>query len=90
MSESASVVQFPEGTQIIPIHPLAKYVVSVPRAMLPEDDEEFADHMRTMAINLTEWWNDDNPFMIITDEMTLVKIGEVDILLEEEDDEEKT
>jgi hypothetical protein len=91
MSGSASeLTQFPEDTQIIPIHPLAKYVIMVPRDLLPEDDKGFEDRMHEMAINITEWWNSSNPFMILTDEMTLAKIGEVDLLLEEENGEEKT
>ncbi len=87
MSGSATeLVQFPEGTEIIPIHPLAKYAVVVPRSILPDDEEEFAEHMNVMAINITDWWNGPNPFIVMTDEMTLVKIGEVDILDDEDDD----
>jgi hypothetical protein len=90
MSGSASELgQFPEGTQIIPIHPLAKYAIMVPRSILPEDDKEFENVMAEMSVFITEWWEGSNPFMILTDEMTLVKVGVVDLLLDEDDDEEK-
>lgn len=98
MSGSASglepIVQeetkFPQGSRVIPINPASKYILIIPVEALPEDDDELTYRMEKFADVLDMWWQGGNPFFIMTDEIRLVKVGEVDLLLDDEDDEEKT
>ena len=69
-------VKFPEGSRVIPIHPLSKYVV-----ILPKDTSE--ERIEMAADFLDSWWDSGNPFLIMTDEIVLVNVGKADIIEEE-------
>lgn len=93
ISESQIVqeeTRFPEGSRVVPINPAAKYILVVPLDALPKDEGEASERLKELADILDMWWNDGGPFFVMTNEITLVKIGEVDLLLEENNDEEKT
>lgn len=74
--------KFPEGSRIIPINPASKYVVLVPQDTSPGKLDE-------LAVFLTAWWQDDNPFLLMTDEITLVDVTRADVIEEEDNGEEK-
>lgn len=92
-SELEPIVQeetkFPKGSRVIPINPASKYILVIPVEALPEDDEALTKKMEDFAEVLDDWWRYGPPFIVMTDEIRLVKVGEVDLLLDDEDDEEK-
>lgn len=67
--------------QVIEIHSDAKYLLIV-----PDDLED--EQLEYMDEALSEWWESDNPILIITDAIKLVRVDEVDV--EEEEDESDT
>lgn len=73
--------KFPEGSRIIPINPASKYVVLVPQDTPVGKLDELANF-------LTAWWHDENPFLLMTDEIVLVDVTRADVV-EEEDNAEK-
>ena len=75
-------IKFPEGSRIIPINPAAKYVVMVPKDTHPETINALADF-------LADWWDDANPFLIMTDEVVLVDVSKADVIEEEENAEKE-
>lgn len=75
-------VKFPEGSRIMPINPASKYVILLPKEVNPE-------YIDLLAEYLTNWWHDENPFLIMTDEIILVDVSKADVIGEESNVEEK-
>jgi hypothetical protein len=78
-SELKPIVQeetkFPEGSRIIPISPTSKYVVQAPEGT-------DGNRLNELAEFLADWWDSDLPFVVITSEIVLVKVGEMDLLMD--------
>ena len=74
--------KFPEGSRIVPINPAAKYVILLPKDTVIARINELAEF-------LANWWYDENPFLVMTDEIVLVDVSKADVIEEEENAEKE-
>jgi len=66
------IVNLP-ASEIIPIHPLCKYIIKINFTM---SEKELMD-----ACNQIEnWWESSSPFLILDQRFTLVKVSEADVI----------